>query len=156
MLGHELAHVYNRDILITSVAAGLASVIMYLATSRVAASAAASDEDGPGPLGALAGADPRARSRPALIQMAISRSREFQADASGAQVTGDPLALASALRKLEPAPGRFRCPRAEPADDERDDDRQPVPSRGHVELFSTHPPMAERIARLEQMAGYQR
>jgi heat shock protein HtpX len=157
VLGHELSHVYNRDILISSVAAGLASVIMFLGyLAWLLPIGRSSDDDGPGPLGALAVLilGPVAAG---LIQMAISRSREFQADASGAAVTGDPLALASALRKLE------RGTRALPLPPEPNLQStsalmiaNPFRPQGMSSLFSTHPPMGERIARLEQMAGYQR
>ena len=157
VLGHELAHVYNRDILISSVAAGLASVVMFLGQlAWFLPIGRSEDDDGPGPLGMLLilVLGPVAAS---LIQLAISRSREYQADASGAAVTGDPLALASALRKLElgtrqlplpPEPGLQTTSALMIAN--------PFRREGMSALFSTHPPMAERIARLEEMAGYRR
>ncbi len=156
VLGHELSHVYNRDILISSVAAGLASVVMYLGYLAYLVPFGRNDDDGPGPLGALAVLilGPVAAG---LIQMAISRSREYQADATGAQVTGDPLALASALRKLELGTRALPLP-PEPALQTTSAlmIANPFRHEGMANLFSTHPPMAERIARLEQMAGYQR
>jgi heat shock protein HtpX len=157
VLGHELSHVYNRDILISSVAAGLASVVMYLGyLAWLLPIGRSDDDDGPGPIGALLVLilGPIAAG---LIQMAISRSREYQADASGAQVTGDPLALASALRKLESGTRQLPLP-PEPNLQTTSSlmIANPFRREGMSSWFSTHPPMAERIARLEQMAGYRR
>jgi heat shock protein HtpX len=155
VLGHELAHVYSRDILTSSVAAALASAIMLMANFAFFLPHG-DDDSGPGPLGALLFMvlGPIAAS---VIHLAISRSREFGADADGARLTGDPLALASALRKLEMGTRQLPLPaERELVAASHLMIANPFRGDGLAKLFSSHPPMAERIARLEEMSGYRR
>ncbi|SFL41650.1 zinc metalloprotease HtpX [Streptomyces pini] len=155
VLGHELSHVYNRDILLASVAGALASVVMFLVNFAWFIPIGRSDDDeGPGLAGMLLIMllGPLAAS---LIRLAVSRSREYEADASGSQLTGDPLALASALAKLEAGTKQLPLP-PEPRLETASHMMIANPFRpgdGLSRMFSTHPPMAERIARLERMAG---
>lgn len=160
VLGHELQHVYNRDVLIGSIAATLAAAITMLA--RMAFWFGGRDREGGvaggllmmilAPLAAI------------LIQSAVSRSRESAADQTGAQLTGDPLALASALRKLEQAhnnPSMWRRG-ATPAETSAAFSHLYIaaPFGGRAlgtfaQLFSSHPPIPKRVAALEQMARSQ-
>ncbi|MCC5580546.1 MULTISPECIES: zinc metalloprotease HtpX [Microtetraspora] len=154
VIGHELSHVYNRDILISSVAGALATMITYF--GYIGIFFGSDDDDGPGFLGALLMMilGPVAAS---MIQMAISRSREFAADESSARLTGDPLALASALRKIEMGARRLPLPEnGRLASASHMMIANPFRGAGIGKLFSTHPPTAERVARLERMAGYRR
>ena len=152
VLGHELSHVYNRDILTGSVAAGIAGIISSLATIILWFGGGGRDRrEGNGiALLLLAILAPLAAS---LTQFAISRTREYDADHDGAVLTHDPLALASALSKLESGVSRVpmgQDPRVEPVSA-----MMIANPFGRVRnLFGTHPPMDQRIRRLEQMAGY--
>lgn len=155
VIGHELSHVYNRDILISSVAGALASVILFLVNfAWLVPFGRSDDEEGPGLFGMLLIMilGPLAAS---LIQLAVSRSREYEADAAGSQLTGDPRALADALRKLDAGTRQYPLP-PEPRLETASHMMIAHPFRaggGLSRLFSTHPPMAERIARLERMSG---
>jgi len=153
VLAHELAHVKNRDILIASVAATLAGAITYLAyMARWAAFFGGrrdSDEEGSGGMfGALFMAI-LAPIAALMVQMAVSRAREFQADATGARLAGKPWGLAKALEKLHSASRRIPM-EASPATAHLFI-VNPLSGGGFVKLFSTHPPMEERIARLRAM-----
>lgn len=148
VLAHEISHVKNRDILISSVAATLAGVIMWVAhMARFAAifGGGRDREDGGGAIGGLATmiVAPFAAM---LIQMWISRTREYQADSSGAEVAGSPHGLASALRKLEAYSKRI------PMDASPSTAHmfiiKPFSGSSLLNLFSTHPPMQKRIERL--------
>jgi len=155
VLAHELSHVRNRDTLTMTIAATLAGVITYLAHMAQWAAifgGGRRDEDeggGGGMIGALLMAI-LAPIAALLIQMAISRAREFQADASGAHLVGRPWGLAKALEKLEMA-SRMAPMNATPATAHLFI-VNPLRGEGLAGLFSTHPPIQERIARLRAMA----
>jgi heat shock protein HtpX len=157
VLAHELSHVANRDILISSIAAGIGMSITFL--SRFALFFGGGDDNrGGGNVFALLGAWLLAPIAAALIQMAVSRSREYQADESGAFLSKDPDSLASALRKLEQASRQVPAPASvSPAEAHLFivNPMNAVRARGgggFVNLFSTHPPTEARIERLEAIA----
>jgi heat shock protein HtpX len=157
VLGHELAHVKNRDILVTSIAATIAGAITMVAHMLQFAAffggfgGRSNDGEGTNPIAALAMII-LAPIAALLIQMAVSRSREYGADDTGAHIVGDPLALASALEKLEAWTQRVPLP-VNPAVAPLFI-VNPLPGQFIANLFSTHPPIEERIKRLRRMAGY--
>lgn len=160
VLGHELMHVYNHDIRTSAIAGAMATVISYLGYSLMyfgnSTRSNRDSDNGGGALGAVGAMlsvilAPIAAS---LIQMAISRTREYDADEDGSALTGDPLALASALYKIEHGVAANPMP---PTATDRSVAammiESPFSARGISKMFSTHPPTADRIARLQQMAA---
>ncbi len=153
VMAHELSHVKHRDILISSVAATIAGAIAYLAHmaqwAAIFGGSRDRDEEGGGALGLIVMAIvlPIAAM---LIQMAISRAREYEADRGGAEVSGNPLLLASALKKLQMA--NQQIPMQANAATAHLFIVNPLTGGGLMSLFSTHPPLEERVRRLEEMA----
>ncbi len=153
VIAHELAHVKHRDILISTVAATIAGAISYLAQmaqwAMIFGGGRGDSDEGESPVAAFVMmiVGPIAAM---IIQMAISRSREYSADEGGARIAGNPRPLAGALRKLQMASQRI------PMDANPSTSHlfivNPLSGGGIVKLFSTHPPIEERIARLESMS----
>lgn len=154
VIAHEIAHIKHRDILVASLAAALASMVSWVAQMFQFAAifgGASSDDDGPSPMAmlALAIVAPIAAM---LVQLGISRSREYLADDLGARLTGDPEGLASALERL--ALGAERLPaQVQPATASLFIVNPLAGAGSLMNLFSTHPPIAERVRRLRAMAG---
>lgn len=148
VMAHELAHVQHRDILVGTIAATIAGAISYLAQMAFFFGGRSDDDEGGNPFVAILMMI-LAPIAAMLIQMAISRSREYAADSGGAKLHGNPLALASALRKLHS--GSKAIPmHATPATSHMMI-VNPLSGGAMMRLFSTHPPVEERIARLQSM-----
>ena len=152
VLAHEIGHIKNRDILVSTIAAAVAGAIASIANMLqfTAIFGGGADDDAPNPIAALALAivTPIAAT---LVQLGISRSREYLADETGARLCGDPDALASALEKLERAAHVVPPVSAAPSTASLFIVNPFAGMRGMVSLFSTHPPMPERVRRLRQM-----
>ncbi|NLI29775.1 MAG: zinc metalloprotease HtpX [Nitrospiraceae bacterium] len=152
VLAHELAHIKNRDILVGTIAAAIAGAISYLAQmaqfAMIFGGGRHDDDEGGSPIGTIVMmiVGPIAAM---LVQMAISRSREYGADAGGAQICGNPIYLANALHKLQMASQQIPM-QANPATAHMFI-VNPLSGGALMNLFSTHPPMEERIARLKAM-----
>jgi len=156
VLAHEMSHIKNRDILVATIAAALAAAITYIAHvvqwGAMFGGMSRDDDEGQSPFAALALAivAPIAAT---LIQLGVSRSREYMADETGARLCGDPNALASALEKLQQGAEHIPMPAAEPATASLFIVSPFAGGRSLANLFSTHPPMEERIRRLRAMGG---
>lgn len=156
VLAHELAHIKNRDILIGSIAATIAGAITYIAYMAQFAAifgGMGGDRRGANPIALIAMAI-LAPLAAGLIRMAISRTREYGADKGGAQICGNPMYLAEALRKMANYSGRAKMSVNEQTAESTAHMMiiSPMIGGGFAKLFSTHPPIEERISRLEQMA----
>jgi heat shock protein HtpX len=151
VLAHELSHVINRDTLTSTVAATLAGAITWLAHMAYFMPVGRDRDDGPNPLVALL-TILLAPFAAMLIQLAVSRSREYEADASGARLVGHPEGLAGALSKLQAAAERIPMRNAEPATAHLFI-VNPLSGRSLARLFSTHPPLEKRIERLMSHRG---
>jgi heat shock protein HtpX len=156
VIAHEIAHIRNRDILVATVAAGIAAAVTYIANAAqfmamFGGARSEDDEEGGSPIAALVMAfvAPVAAT---LIQLGISRSREYLADETAAKLTGDPEALALALAKLERGAERIPA-HVQPATASLFIVSPLSAGRSMMSWFSTHPPMQERIARLRGMTG---
>jgi len=152
VLGHEISHVLNRDILTSSIAATLAGALTFATRFAYMAPRSGDNRRGGNPLVALV-MIVLAPLAAMLIQMAVSRSREYGADASGAKLLGDPRPLASALEKLGSAAGRIPLQGATPTNAHLCIVNPFAGLGGLTALFSTHPPIEERIRRLLAMSG---
>lgn len=152
VLAHELGHIKNRDILVSTVAAAIAGAIAYIANMLqwTAIFGGSSDDDGPSPIAAL-GLAIVAPIAATIVQLGISRSREYLADETGAALASDPEGLASALEKLERAAHVVPPAVSAPSTASLFIVNPFAGARGLANLFSTHPPMQERIRRLRGM-----
>lgn len=155
VIAHEVAHIRNRDILIGTIAATIAGAVMYFAHmaqwAAIFGGGSSRDSDNRGNGLALLVVAVVAPLAATMIQLAISRSREYAADETGARICHRPLALANALRKLHTGNARLPMAHAKPATAHMFI-VNPFSARGMMNLFSTHPPIEERIARLQVLA----